>query len=524
MVYLVESTQTEKGTDIITFSRNKSGEKKIERISTFLPYFYAPSSDPIPDDIRIIKTEDGFKAIDGTSVRKIFTKLSSDVPKVRERFSKHYEADIMFPHRYIIDKIGEIEPYPLNVVYVDIETDMDEDFPEPENPQYPISCLTVEDTFTNKKITLFYQSPKVEQKLKESETVKLFKTEEDMLGYFIKTIQEFDPDILTGWNGLEFDLSYLINRMKLLGIQYSKLSPMGIVRIDPKWKNVTIKGIITIDMLESYKHFRGISNQGRSESYSLDFVSEQILGEGKIEHEVDFHDLWVKFPEKLIEYNRKDVELIRRINEKIGLFDFFNSIRTKACSQFNSVPFESILIDGLLLNYAKDKVVLPSKPKNSMGESYKGAHVFIPEPGLYENVLALDIVGMYPNIIKTFNMSYETFDPNGPIHIYDGIGFIKTPGIIPIVMKTLETERNRYKDLRDKFKDSDEDKSKNYDHKQYGIKVLMNSFYGYLGYEKARLYKKEVANAITSMGRKLIYWTKSVLEKQSYIVLYVDTD
>ena len=52
----------------------------------------------------------------------------------------------------------------------------------------------------------------------------------------------------------------------------------------------------------------------------------------------------------------------------------------------------------------------------------------------------------------------------------------------------------------------------------------MNSFYGVLGTPRCRFYSPETANAITSLGQKILRWTRDTLEKRGHPVLYGDTD
>src|SRR3990167_3792921 len=290
-MYLIESEDKGTHTDIVIFGRDSEGKKYTNRVSNFRPYFYVLETDPVPDDSRITEVISGFASINKEPVKKVFLKTSKDVPEVRERFTKYYEADIMFSNRYIIDELGEVPTYPLNINYIDIETDMNEEFPDSENADYPISCISILDSFSDNDTTLFYKSDEIKKDFNFSEEVLVFKTEEELLGNFINLIVNNDPDIITGWNIDGFDLPYIIKRMQKLGLNPNKLSPLNHTRIDEKWTEVTIKGRIVLDMLKSYKHFRGISNQGNAESYSLDAISEEILEDKKIEHGLSFHNL-----------------------------------------------------------------------------------------------------------------------------------------------------------------------------------------------------------------------------------------
>jgi len=364
---------------------------------------------------------------------------------------------------------------------------------------------------------------------RRQQSTRVFKTEEALLEAIIGLIKQTDPDVLTGWNVIGFDFTYMINRMNKLNVNPSAMSPMNRVFCNKDMReldtyDITISGRIIIDGLQAYRHFRQISNQGRAEKYSLEFTAQDVLGIGKIPHTENFHEMWVDKPNELLEYNLRDAELVIDIIEKLEIIDFFNYIRAKSMSQMSQIYMTTALVDGFLLNYAHDKYVLPSKDKQN-SDKYGGAFVFPPKPGLYENVIALDLKALYPNIIKTFNVGYETFNPEGEIKLDDKIGFDRGVGMMSTLMRTLEKERKVYKKLMWKADQAGNESERKLNHyKQYSVKVLMNSFYGYLGYPGSRLYKREVAEAITRWGQQIIFWTKKVLENNGYEVIYGDTD
>ena len=521
MVFLVESIQNYDRTEILLFRRDSNNNKHMDRITDFMNYFYVLEDEEVPVDNRIYGVQTGFTSINGDAVKKILVPNSYDIRDLRTLFSKDFEADIPATQRFIIDRLGEVPIYDLRVMTIDIELNSHNEFPNMERPNQEITSIAITDSFTDKTKLLLFQPPTAKNKITPTESVKVFSTEEKLLDAFVHFIKVIDPDVITGWNVISFDLTYLIKRMKMLGVDYTGMSPVNAVSISEKYEDVRITGRIVVDMMAAYKHFRQISNQGKAESYSLEFTAQDVLGAGKIKHSETFHELWVDKPEKLIEYNIRDNELVNSLNKKLKILSFFDSIRAKSCSNMSSIYHTSTLVDGLLLNVTRGSPVLPSKPTDG-GEKYDGAFVFEPVPGLYDLVLALDIKSMYPNLIKTFNIGYETLMNNGPVRITDDISFSHNEGFIPGVLTMLAKERAMYKK---KVKEATTDEDKQINHfRQYAVKVLANSIYGYLGFPKARLYKREVAFAVTHMGQKLIRRTKEVIELAGYKVVYGDTD
>jgi len=528
MVFLVEAMNQDDYTELLVFSR-KNGKKEVQSIQTFKPYFYIPEETPVPDDKRIISVESGFKEILGKPVKKIYCDKAETIRYIKDTFPVTYEADIHIAHRYIIDKLGEVETYPLKILSIDIELDSNNVFANIENPNQAVTAICMMDNFDKKQTKFILHNDKWTPaqilKLKEM-GVQIFQTEVELLGAFLNAFVEYDADVITGWNVETFDLTYLIRRMEQLELNPNIMSPLHQTYINERREQVKIRGRIVSDMMENCKHFRFVTNQGKADSYSLQNIAQEVLGRGKIDHMETFREMWTDKPVKFIEYNMRDTELVLQINDKLRIIEFFNQIRARACCQFEQVYHNSVLVDGLLLRRMHNKVVFPSKVRNEK-EAFEGAYVVTPKPGVYRNVIALDVKGMYPNIIKTFNIGYETYDPDGQIVIdkESSLCFQKGQGIIAGTIIALGDERTEMKKLaKEAGKAGNKDEQIIYDFRQYAVKVLMNSFYGVLGAPTSRLYRKEVAAAITLLGRKLIKWTHVVLKNLGYEIVYGDTD
>jgi len=530
MTYLIETTMGEMGNSIHIFSRDKEGNKKIEVINNFRPYFFVPEEYNVEKYSDTLKVEKGHVTILGDKVKKVFVKDTKKMYYFKQKVKESvptFESDIPITNRYIIDEIGEVDIYPLNTAYIDIELGVnpEDSFPEMTNPIYPISVISFIDDFSNKTYSFFYKHHSITKEIEEMEGLSVYDSEEDMLNGFLSKIREIDPDILSGWNSTKFDLPYIVNRMNMLGVNASLLSPLNSVYYNESREHVKIKGRIDFDMMAAYMEFRKLTNQGRAESYSLDFTGQEVCGVGKLEHDKNFMRLWIDTPNQCIKYNRKDAELVKNIDDELQIIDFFNSIRAKSCSQLADIYRTTTLIDGLLLRKLHNDVVLPDKNYVQDSEKFSGAFVYPPIPGLYKNVVGLDVKSLYPNLIKTFNISFETACREGPIKIDEGLCFTKEQGIIPKIMIELNEEREKYKRLLKKArKDGNKRLALIYHFRQYAVKVLLNSHFGYLGYQGSRLYRKEVANAITTMGRRVIAFSRIQVEEFGYEVIYMDTD
>jgi len=140
-MFLAETIQHDNFTELVLFGRDKDDKKTVKRVTNFRPYFYVDDNEKIPDDYRITGVVKGYKDLFNNPVKKVFIKRSKDLIGVRSLFDKHYEADINFAQRYIIDELGEVPIYKLHTLSLDIETDSLDTFPDLNDPdQAIISC------------------------------------------------------------------------------------------------------------------------------------------------------------------------------------------------------------------------------------------------------------------------------------------------------------------------------------------------------------------------------------------------
>ena len=533
MIYLVDSKNTDTTTELYVFKRDKNGVASTEIISTFKPYLFTDEEAPVDKFDGVVKVEYGFTSIDNTKVKKVFMQKSMMVKNMRKAIEtmeyKHWEADVLFHNRYTIDLEGDMEKGPLKICWFDIETAPEDTFkagkdlsvmvfPDIQAADQAICCLSIK--IDGKKDTWLCGPNEVPG-------THYFPKEEDMLEDFLNYFHKASPDIISAWNLNNFDIIYFIHRCERLDVNHKRLSKIFEVW-NREFKGKTyfrIFGTVQFDLLDAYKLWRKYGNLPLLGSYSLDFVAKTVLNDSKIQLDKSIGWLWKNNPEKLVEYNQHDVELLDMIDKKCKVVDFFDEVRRKCHIQFEDVYKTTAIIDGLFLNRLKGKIILPTGKFND-ADKYGGAEVFDPIPGLYYNILCEDIASMYPSIIKNFNISYETVGGGEIIlPLEHPISFSTKPGIIPMFFDELKVERNHYKDLmKQAQEDGNKDLEELYDQRQFGVKIIMNSIYGYLGFTSSRLYKKEVANAITSMGKYIIKKIKKWTEERGNKVIYGDTD
>ncbi|NYT05294.1 MAG: DNA polymerase [Methanomicrobiales archaeon] len=543
----VEYSTTPEGPLIHIFGRRPDGDAVHVRVSGFKPYFYAPAaqvrSRPLPDRAECDPSRT-YTSIRGEELCRIYTLRPSDVRDLREQFV-HFEADIPFATRFVIDKgltggaavpgtairEDEIRPAqvqaPARLCLIDIECEDERGFPEPERDR--IICITCHDSFGDTYTTFFLNPQDTDPATIElshrgdpgnpcfregTHTVCIYDSEKEMLTDFAGHIAATDPDILSGWNFTEFDIPYLVRRMEALG-----LPPDAMARIPGQTERTAVRGRAVFDLLSAYRKMQG----AQKESYRLDAIAEDELGIRKIRYTGSLSDLWRHDPARLIEYNLRDVELCVAINAKNSIVDFYREIARYVGCPLDRTLNSSNVIDIYILRKAFDRFVLPSKGFAD-ADMFEGATVFDPSEGIKENVVVLDLKSLYPMAMMTINASPETKDPEGELRAPNGIRFRKSPdGLTRSIIAELLTERDEKKRQRD-LHPYGSPEYRLFDLQQNVLKVIMNTYYGVSGYSRFRLYDREIGAAVTSVGRAIIEHTRNVIESMGYTVLYGDTD
>lgn len=542
----VEYTVTGTGAVVHIFGREPSGRAVHLQVTGFRPYFYAPADEvdgrPLPPQVTGVD-EAVFTSIKGERLRRLYTVRPTDVRDIRDRYH-HHEADIPFATRYMIDAgltggaevpaetvdHTEVSPVevdaPARLCFIDIECEDLRGFPDPARER--IICITCWDSFDDEYTTLLLASAGTSPGFSDEWTAKngclwkgksrhmvcTYETEEALMRAFAAYIREKDPDILSGWNFTDFDLPYISRRMEVLGLNPSDLS-----RLPGMTERTPVRGRAVFDLLTAYKKLQ----PSQKESYRLDAVAEDEIGERKVRYAGTISDLWLEDPERLVEYNTTDVELCVRINAKNSIVDFYRMI-----SRYVGVPLDRTLnssnvIDIYILRKARGRFVLPSKG-NVAADEFEGATVFEPSLGVRENVVVLDLKSLYPMAMMTLNASPETKDPTGELRAPNGIRFRKSPdGLTRSILAELMEERDALKKRRNEYAFGSPEYTL-LDLQQGVMKVIMNTYYGVSGYARFRLYDREIGAAVTSVGRAIITHTRDVIAGMGYHVLYGDTD
>ena len=331
-------------------------------------------------------------------------------------------------------------------------------------------------------------------------------TEYSLISNFLTHIKEIDPDVIIGHN-IENDINNIITRMKNCNI----FNNFYIGRFDhnnTKIYNSYTTGRLICDTLQS------IQDIYKSKDYSLSYLTKLLFNTDIKEIEEITNN----------EYNSKEIctNLYNNSLFSLKLLQKFNILPlTKYLTSICGNTWKKSLanaraerIEYLIMHKfyeEKPKFILPDKKeylKGSEKSKYKGGLVLTPSIGLYDSmVVLLDFKSLYPSIILESNICFTT------------INNIKKNGILPTIVKSLISQRNK---IKDESKTNSINKL-NLDIQQLAVKLVTNSIYGCLGYKNSRFYNLKLAETITDKGREILTNTKDFISKK-YNIIYGDTD
>jgi DNA polymerase-2 len=369
------------------------------------------------------------------------------------------------------------------------------------------------------------QQPNTQLKEHEDDYIVWLKDEKELLTSLLDWIKQNDPDLIIGWNVINFDFDLLQKRYDLYKLKFSigrdGNSPYWRKNRNSEQKYIDISGRVILDGIDLLK-----SATYSFPSFSLDNVANTLLGIGKKVDDVDnrLQEITENFlhdKPALAAYNLEDCRLVWLIFEKTDLLKFAMLRSQLTGLEINRVGGSVAAFTNLYLpKLHRSGYIAPNMGDGDLDLISPGGYVMDSIPGLYDNVLVLDFKSLYPSIIRTFKI-----DPMGliegllelaqkedePIAGFDGAYFSRDKHFLPNIIKSLWRERDIAK------------KDKNAALSQ-AIKIIMNSFYGILGSTGCRFFDPRLAGSITKRSHALLKTTKQWIETQGYQVIYGDTD
>ena len=531
----------------------KNGKDYKQRMD-FMPTHYSLTNEKSP-----------YKNLQGQNLKPFTLDNIFDARRFRKEMTE-MRSPVYGLERYHYQYIGQEYPKDIEwskdlikIFTVDIETTCEAGFPDVENPQETIICLTVKNQSNKQIITWGIGEYKNDR---PDVTYVYCKHEKELIFQFMKFWIKNYPDVVTGWNCKFFDMPYLMNRIKAIaGSEVAnKMSPWNIaeakeVRTQGRVQTVyDIKGVAVLDYLDLYKWFIPT----RQESYKLDFIGELELKQPKNENPYGtFKEFYEKDFQKFVDYNIQDVEIVDKLEDKLGLIDLSLTVAYESKVNYDDIFSQVRVWDTLIANYLMErKICVPPREEHTKDSKYEGAYVKDPIPGQHKWMVSFDINSLYPHILIQYNISPEklygshdtipgvekmlhkkldldflkendlTMTPNGAMFKRDSQGFLSE------MMEKMYKERVIYKKRMIKAKIEFE-KTGDVTLKreiarchniQWARKIALNSAYGAVGNQYFRYYDVRQAAGITTAGQFIIRFVENHMNKYLNNILKTDNE
>jgi DNA polymerase II len=505
------------------------------------PHFYIRADDAArAQGLRVPSPQTTDKrTFDDEPVVRIEAGEPGDIPALRDRLHAAgidtYESDVRFAVRYLIDRAikggCEIEGNAVPGTH-GISLIFDNPTLRPAQVKVEPRILSFDiETDGDKLLAISLYGPGLDEVLIVDPTGRGMpersvrcESEYATLEAFCERIRTFDPDVITGWNTIDFDFTMLQKIAARVRHPFEFGRDTGAIRIrKPEGYfgsgQASIPGRLVLDGIDL---LRGAFV--RMEDYSLDAVARQVLGEGKaVSGDVRdrigeiLHNYRNDLPAFAL-YARTDARLAFQIVEKLDVVRLAFARSELAGMTPDRVAASIASFDFVYLSELERKrIVAPSVrgDDSRVHAAQQGGHVLEPTAGLHPNVWVFDFKSLYPSVIRTFNIDPLSYiaepKPGEDLIETPGGKFKREPAILPGVLDDLFPRREAAKKAGDNVASN-------------AIKILMNSFYGVLGTSACRFYNPALANSITGMGREMLLWSKRWFESRGFTVLYGDTD
>jgi len=437
--------------------------------------------------------------------------------------------------------VFEQEPPRPDRVSIDIEVYSPEEveLPDPGKAPYPVISIALADNRGMKRVLVLAREGVDPGDLLGIEgEVEVFEDETSLILEALRIISQYP--IIVSFNGDNFDLPYLYNRLLVLGYDRSTIP------FEFRGDYVTLTFMLHVDLHKLFD-IRALQVYAFGNSYrekSLEAVSTALLRESKIE--LERHVTQLNLAE-LAAYNLRDAELTMRLTTYANDLVWNLIVLLMRISKMGLEDVTRTQVSGWIKNlmnweHRRRNYLIPSREEIQeyggqarsqaiiKDKKYKGAIVIQPPQGVFFNVLVLDFASLYPSIIKNWNLSYETVNNpycKGETIEIPEVGHkvcMSIRGISSQVVGLLREFRVRIYKKKAKDKSLPERERLWYNMVQSAMKVYINASYGVFGAESFHLFSYSVAESVTAVGRSVFMATKQKAEENDLMILYGDTD
>jgi len=553
----IDYTTVKDRAEVKLYLRGEEGRLEVYD-RNFLPYFYV-LGDEVEEKLLeegALKVEGRRKKLLGREVKalQVFASHPQEVPELRNKVKKiegvdlTLEDDILFTRRYLIDRgmkpltwydfdvreeggkyylqgFKEIEGGSpgLRTVALDIEVYNPGGVPRPEED--PIIMVSLAGSGGLKKVLTWKDEGEVPG------FVEVLSSEGEMLGRLEEIFKEEEIDVVVGYNTDNFDFPYIKKRLQTLDMELQLGGDNIKIKGRKSLPQAALGGLPHLDL------YPIVRRNVRLNSYVLENVLKEVLKEEK--EKIPNEKIWEYWDaggeklEKLFHYSLEDAEGTLRLSQRfVPLYVQLSAI-VGQCLYDTSRMTTGQMVEWYLMRIAsRASELIPNRPKGEelkgrFSTTYAGGYVHQPRKGMVRDIAVFDFRSLYPSIIVTHNIDPST--------LREGVGCEenKAPsldycfsreekGFIPSILEGLVNWRG---EVKKKMEGKGGEELRTLDFTQKALKILSNSFYGYMGYPRARWYRRECAESVASFAREYIKKVMATAKEEFGLeVVYGDTD
>ncbi len=339
--------------------------------------------------------------------------------------------------------------------------------------------------------------------------------EKALLERFVALVRERDPDVIEGHNVFNFDLPYLAARAKRHGVKLtlgrdgqepdSRPSRFNVGERTVSYTRFEIFGRHVVDtyfLVQSYD----ITNRVL-ESYGLKSAARHFGIAREDREYIDGGDITTEFgrnPDRLMKYALHDIEETEALSRLLSQSSFVQAQLIPFSYQNIGVRGNATKIDALLLReYLRQS---QSVPLPDRGRPFAGGYTDLFLQGVIRNVHHCDVRSLYPSLMLVRNIGPGT-DTLGVFHrLLDQLRRFRIEARNQEKSAKTEAERAHFNALQSTFK------------------ILINSFYGYLGFDQVRFSDFDAAERVAAEGRELLRHMIDWLKQHGAVPVEIDTD
>ena len=531
------------------YGRLESGRAFLVEDDRFRPYFFVRARDghQLAGESGVTLRETELSNLAGEPVSRVSVQLPGEIRPLRLRLERlgvpSYEADLRFAYRYLMDHAlrdcigidGHIESEGQSGAAAAGAGLVRFRNPDLVSTEAEVELATLSlDLETTPDASAIYSAALVgcgteEVHLVSSSAVRgaeTYSDETELLVALAGRIRQLDPDLLIGWNVVDFDLRVLSRRFEALKIPTSAHSLgrlPGSIRFlgeasFTRPSRAEISGRMVVDGIPL------VRDAMRLADYRLGTVAHAVLGRGKLIDEEapdaaeEITRLYREDREALVAYNLEDARLVADILEHEGLLELARERSRLTGMQLDRVGASIATFDLVYLpDLRRHGAVAPNVSDSQSNATVTGGSVLEPHPGLARDVAVYDFKSLYPSLMRTFNIDplalargrLET--AGAAIVAPNGARLSRQEAILPRILERFMERREAAKQRSDR-------------HADQAIKIMMNSMFGIFAAPACRFFSPELANAITRFGQQTLAWTCEAFAERNVNVIYGDTD